>query len=145
VSGADGSEQALDGGVFLRLAEDAVAAYDAGDIDAYGVLFAQDLVGVDHRPASLGRYGREDIIRYTEGLFAQARTQRLVVSGVESRGNVVFLRTQESVETLAGVELLIETLMVEVIVGGRVQRQEVFAPDAHSDARAVFEKLAALV
>jgi hypothetical protein len=70
--------------------------------------------GVNHQPASLGRYGREDIIRYTEGLFAQARTQHLVVSGVESRGNVVFLRTQESVETLAGVELLIDAVYEEL-------------------------------
>jgi len=142
MDGTDGREEAVDRDSLLRMVSDGVAAYNAHDLDAFRGFFASDFVGVDHRPGSLGAFDGEEFVAFTESLFAQVRSQHLVVHWIERRDNVGFFRTVENAETLDGVAVSFETLMVTVVDGEKTQRQDVFAPEAESDARALFEELA---
>jgi hypothetical protein len=138
-----GAEETIDGATFRRVLRGGVVAYNAHDLDAFRSFVAPDFVGVDHRPVSLGTFNADDFIAFTESLFAQVRTQHLAVTPIEISGNVGLLRTLETAETLDGDEVSFETLMVAVVVEGKTRRQDVFAPEAEADARALFKDLAA--
>jgi hypothetical protein len=127
----------------FQVLDQLLRAYNGHDFEAWRPLIGADFVGIDHRPGSLGTYALDDFIAFTEGLFAQVRTQHLEAQFVEMRGNVGLFRTVETAETLDGVEISFETLMIIAIVDGKVRRQEFFAPEAEADARARFDELSA--
>ena len=123
----------------LQTIDSAVAAYNAHDFDALRAFSSPDFAGFDHRPGSLGRYDIEGFIAFTLGLFAQVRTQHLVATAIETSGNAALFHTLETAETLDGDDVSFETLMVFTVVAGQVRSQDTFAPEAATDARAMFE------
>jgi hypothetical protein len=126
-----------------RIYNASVDAYNAHDFAAMRSLLADDHAGIDHRSGALGRFTPEEFIAYTEGLFAQVRTQHLATSLIATRGHAGFFRTFETAETLDGAEIAFETLMVVVASDGKLQRTDFFDPADETEARALFQELAA--
>jgi hypothetical protein len=140
--GSGGSEKSADHGVIGRLLNEGSAAYNAHDSDAFRSVFAPDFVGVDHRPASLGRFSREDFLAFANALWCQVRSNHFGAVWVETLGDVGLIRTLETAETLDGGAIEYEGFIVVVARDGKNQSWDMFPPEAEADARALFVELA---
>jgi hypothetical protein len=77
-----------------------------------------------------------------KALFAQVRTQNLTLTSIELRGPVALTRTLETAETLDGLNISFEGIMLVAAVGNLVCRIDFFAPESEPEARLLFDSLA---
>jgi hypothetical protein len=105
------------------------------------MLFADDLVCVDHWLGGFGAFGAETAISLATETITGTRTRRLEVVSCEVVGQAVLMRQVETAETLEGDEIVWDVITVGVVIDGRLRRIEAFGADAASEARARFDQL----
>jgi len=126
-----------------ELNDRAMRAWDAADWEAYRGLHTEDLVVVDHRPASLGSIqGREtylDATRVMREMFVAANTGIVEQHRLFAHGSVA--QTSITCVSDTGLEVAVETVTLNTIRDGRMDRIEFFPVEQLEEALARFDDL----
>lgn len=129
----------------LDLNERARAAWDAADWAAYGSAHTEDLVVVDHRPASLGTIqGREtwlEATRVMREMFVSAATRVIEQYAVAAYGSLA--HTRITCVTHAGLEIEVENATLNTVRDGLMNRIEFFPIEHVDEAVARLDELGA--
>ena len=128
---------------YVRLQGAMSAAITAGDWDTYRSLLADDVVVVDHRPASMGEFtGADELVRRNRTLSElMGGALVAVVEFLRVSGATGVQRLAVHGRNSEGGDVDLDTLIVVRIDGGKGSRFEYFALDALDDALACFEQL----
>ena len=131
-------DEALENGV-TRFAARWVPTFLAGDWERLREMFAEDVVGLDHRPMIGGDpiIGREATIAGNRGVVEMG-VSSLVLTPVAIRGDRWALSVAEYGGSAGGIEVL-QLMGIDRL--GRMQRSEVFEPDQRDQALARLDEL----
>ncbi len=115
-------------------------AHRARDWAAFAALHHDDIVMVDHRPASAGTIeGVDAVVRWVQGLVDVAPDMYATMTEIVRIGPDMHLRRLHVESRATGAE--IDYLALSVMRDGRVSRLENFAPEQLADAIVRFDEL----
>jgi hypothetical protein len=125
-----------------RVCVDSIDALNAQDFERFRSLCVEDEVVVDHRPASMGTMGPDELVEFLRAGAALRQSARLSITAVHALGTRAACYTvQSSGVTTAGGDVEWQFVCVRAVQGGLATREEYFPLDRLDDALARFQEL----